>query len=125
MLRNYFKIACRNLAKNTVYSFINIAGLAAGMAVAMVIGLWIYDEVSANKHFKNYESLYQVMMHQTFDGTRYTQTALPFPLGNELNTKFPDFKAVAMCDWGSEHSLMYGEKKIILLLFCKISCEYC
>ncbi len=63
MIRNYFKIAWRNLLKNKVYSFINIAGLAAGMAVAMVIGLWIYDEASANKHFKNYGSLYQVKMH--------------------------------------------------------------
>ena len=112
MFSNYLKIACRNLVKNKVYTSINIAGLAAGMAVAMIIGLWIYDEVSANKHFKNYETLYQVMMHQRFDGNRATQTALPFPLGDELKAKFPDFKAVAMCDWGTEHSLIYGENKI-------------
>jgi len=112
MLKNYFKVAWRNLVKNKVYSFINIAGLASGMAVAMIIGLWIYDEVSANKHFKNYESVYQVMMHQTFDGIRSSQTALPYPLGEELKAKYPDFKAVAMCDWGQEHSLIYGEKKI-------------
>ena len=87
-------------------------GLAAGMAVAMIIGLWIYDEVSANKHFKNYESVYQVMMHQTFDGVRYSQISLPYPIGEELKTRYPDFKAVAMCDWGSEHSLVYGEKKL-------------
>ena len=112
MIKNYFKVAWRNLVKNKAYSFINIAGLASGMAVAMIIGLWIHDEVSANKHFKNYASLYQVMMHQTFDGTRYTQTALPFSIGEELKAKFPDFKAVAMCDWGNEHSLIYGEKKL-------------
>ena len=81
MIKNYFKIAWRNLVKNKVYSFINIAGLATGMTVAMIIGLWIYDEVSANKHFKNYSTLYQVMMHQTFDGKRGTQQALPFPHG--------------------------------------------
>ena len=63
-----------------MYSILNIAGLAAGMAVAMIIGLWIYDEVSANKHFKNYDTLYQVMMHQTFDGKRGSQTALPYPI---------------------------------------------
>jgi len=112
MIKNYFTVAWRNLVKNKVYSFINIAGLASGMAVAMIIGLWIYDEVSANKHFKNYGSLYQVMMHQTFDGVRYSQTALPFSIGDELKAKFPDFKAVAMCDWGGEHSLIYGEKKL-------------
>jgi len=53
MIKNYFKIAWRNLVKNKDYPFINIAGLATGMAVAMIIGLWIYDEVSANKHFKS------------------------------------------------------------------------
>ena len=112
MIKNYFKIAWRNLVKNKVYSFINIAGLAIGMAVAMIIGLWIYDEVSANKHFKNYSTLYQVMMHQTFDGKRGTQQALPFPIGEELKAKYPDFKGVAMCDWGNSHSLIYGDKKI-------------
>jgi len=112
MIQNYFKIAWRNLVKNKVYSFINIAGLAAGMAVAMIIGLWIYDELSANKHFKNYNTLYQVMMHQTFDGKRGSQQALPFPIGEELKAKYPDFKAVAMCDWGNSHSLIYGDKKI-------------
>lgn len=112
MLKNYFKIAWRNLTRNKVYSFINIAGLAAGMAVAMIIGLWIYDEVTTNKHFKNYNSLYQVMMHQTFDGKRGSQTALPYPIGEELKAKYPDLKAIAMCDWGGKHSLIYGEKKI-------------
>ncbi len=112
MIKNYFKIAWRNLIKNKAYSFINIAGLAAGMAVAMIIGLWIYDEASANRHFKNYDTIYQVMMHQTFDGVRYSQQAMPFPLGEELKNKYADFKGVAMCDWGSHHSLVYGEKKL-------------
>jgi putative ABC transport system permease protein len=112
MIRNYFKVAWRNLVKNKVYSLLNIVGLASGMAVAMIIGLWIYDEVSANRHFKNYDTLYQVMMHQTFDGKRGSQQALPFPIGEELKAKYPDLKAVAMCDWGQQHSLVYGEKKI-------------
>jgi putative ABC transport system permease protein len=112
MFRNNLKIAWRNLLKNKTYSFINITGLAAGMAVAMIVGLWITDEISANRQFKNYESVYQVMMHQTFDGHRGTQTALPYPMGEELKAKFPDMKGVAMCDWGQDHSLVYGDKKI-------------
>jgi ABC-type antimicrobial peptide transport system permease subunit len=112
MIKNYFKVAWRNLVKSKVYSLLNIVGLASGMAVAMIIGLWIYDEVSGNKHFKNYDTLYQVMMHQTFDGKRGSQQALPFPIGEELKTKYPDLKAVAMCDWGQPHSLVFGEKKI-------------
>ncbi|HTQ65371.1 MAG TPA: ABC transporter permease [Puia sp.] len=112
MLKNYFTVAWRNILKNKIYAAINIAGLASGMAVAMIIGLWIYDEVSANKNFENYGTLYQVMMHQTFDGKRYSQQALPFPMGEELKNKYPDFKGVAMCDWGQYHSLIYGDKKI-------------
>ena len=112
MFKSYLKVAWRNLKKSKTYSFINIAGLAAGMAVAMIIGLWISDEVSSNRLFKNYDSIYQVMMHQTFDGKRGTQQALPYPIGEELKTKYPDFKGVAMCDWGSNRSLVYGDKKI-------------
>ena len=112
MFKSYLTIAWRNLRKNKIYSFINIAGLASGMAVAMIIGLWIYDEVSANRHFPNYSSIYQVMMHQTFDGYRGSQQALPYPLGQELKDKYPDFKAVVSCDWGQFHSLVVGDKKI-------------
>lgn len=112
MFRNYLKTAWRNIIKNKTYSIINVLGLATGMAVAIIIGLWIYDEVSANKNFKNYDTIYQVMMNQTFDGVRGSQDAIPYPLGDELASKFPDFKAVVMCNWGGNHSLMYGEKKI-------------
>jgi ABC-type antimicrobial peptide transport system permease subunit len=112
MFKNYFKTAWRNIIKNKTYSIINVFGLATGMAVAVIIGLWIYDEVSANKNFKNYDTIYQVMMHQTFDGFRGTQQAVPYSLGDELRSKYPDFKAVVMCDWGGNHSLIYGEKKI-------------
>ncbi|QIP17851.1 FtsX-like permease family protein [Spirosoma aureum] len=113
MIRSYLTIAFRNLVKNKSYSAINIGGLAVGMAVAMLIGLWINDEVSANKHHKNYDTLYQVKMNQTFDGRRGTQDAIPFPLGAELKAKYPDFKATAMCDWGSNRSLVVGNQKFL------------
>ena len=113
MIRNYLKIAWRNLVKSKVYSFINVFGLAVGMAVAILIGLWINDEMSANKHHANYATLYQVKMHQTFDGRRGTQDALPFPIGEELKSRYPDFKGVAMCDWGSTRSLLVGNNKFL------------
>ena len=99
--------------KNKIYSFINIGGLAVGMAVVMLIGLWIYDEMTANKHHANYENLYQVKMNQTFSGERGTQDALPYPIGPELKNKYPDFEAVAMCDWGSNRSLAFGNQKFL------------
>ncbi|WP_229598226.1 ABC transporter permease [Runella aurantiaca] len=113
MLRNYLKIALRNLAKNTVYSFINIGGLAVGMAVAMLIGLWIYDELSYDKYHQNYDRLAQVMQHQTFNGHKGTESSIPMPLVNELRTKYgSDFKHLAMATWQGARILSYEEKKI-------------
>ncbi|UFH52457.1 ABC transporter permease [Spirosoma sp. KNUC1025] len=114
MIRSYLTIAFRNLLKNKSYSAINIGGLAVGMAVAMLIGLWIKDELSANKHHKNYETLYEVKLNQTFDGKRGTQDAIPFPLGEELKTNYPDFKGVAMYERSEgNRSLVVGNQKFI------------
>ncbi len=66
MYRNYFKIGWRNLLKHKGYSLINIGGLAVGMAVAILIGLWVYDELSFNKYHQNYDRLAWVMQNQTF-----------------------------------------------------------
>jgi putative ABC transport system permease protein len=60
MIKNYLKTAWRSLIKNKVHSFINIVGLSVGMAVAILIGLWIWDELSFDKSFKNYDHIAQV-----------------------------------------------------------------
>jgi len=112
MIINYFKIAFRTLAKNKVYSFINIAGLAMGMSVAMLIGLWIFDELSYDKHHKNYDRIVQVMQHQTRNGDIGTQTANPYPLGAELRRNYgTDFKHIIMSTWMNPHILANGDKK--------------
>ena len=108
MLRNYLKIAFRNLVRNKVYSFINIGGLAVGMAVAMLIGLWIYDEVSFNKYFKNYDSIGRVMAHNGEE----TYLANPIPLAAELRSLYAtDFKYVAMASYAQKYSIAAGDKK--------------
>lgn len=112
MLMNHLTIAVRKLLKNKVYTAINIAGLAVGMAVAMLIGLWAHQELTANRHHPHFRSLYQVMMHQTFDGERNAQVAFPYAMGEELKAKYPDFEAVAMCDWGDPHALAAGAQKL-------------
>ena len=84
-----------------------------GISVAMLIGLWMYDELSANKHFKNYDSLHQVIMHQSNEGEISTSWVTPFPLGDELKSKYSDFKAVAMCDGGAAHLLENTDKKLV------------
>ena len=113
MIKNYLKIAWRNLIKNKAFSLINISGLAVGMAVALLIGLWIWDELSFNKSFENYNRIAIVMQHQTFNGEVGTQTAVPYLMGSELKKSYgSDFKCVTMCSWTNDHILNFGEKKI-------------
>ncbi|MCF0072943.1 ABC transporter permease [Dyadobacter sp. CY261] len=112
MLRNYFKIAWRNLAKNKVYSVINIGGLAAGMAVAILIGLWIYDELSFDRYFQNYNRIAKVMQRGTFNGEVFHGEYNPAPMGTELRTVYgDDFEHVIMSSWTKDHILAHGDKK--------------
>jgi putative ABC transport system permease protein len=111
MLKNYFKIAWRNLAKNKAYSSINIFGLAIGMTVALLIGLWITDELNFNKSFANYDRVLRVMVNSTHNNKTETGQPTPIPLAIEMRTKYADdFKAVALASWNNGHSLAYGDK---------------
>ena len=65
MIKNYLKIAWRNMLHNKVYSALNIVGLAAGMAVALLIALWVSNEFSYDKFLPNYNKLYQVELNYT------------------------------------------------------------
>src|SRR4051812_9037138 len=113
MLTNYLKIAWRNLIKSKAYSLINILGLATGMAVALLIALWIWDELTFDTYHTNHAKLAQVMTTQTFNGETGTGQAVAMPLGNELRTKYAsDFKNVSMASWNFGHILAVGDKKI-------------
>lgn len=113
MFKNYLKIALRNLLRNKVFSFINIVGLSVGMAVAMLIGLWIWDEMSYDSYHERYDRIAQVMQHQTFNGQTGSQVAMPFPMGAELRNKYPDFKYVSMASWNNDVILSFGDKKFL------------
>jgi putative ABC transport system permease protein len=113
MLKNYFKIAWRNLRKGKAYSIINIAGLATGMAVALLIGLWIWDEVSFDDYFKNKSSLGQVMVTQSHKGEWYTGASNAIPVAQALRSQYPDdIKKVALTSYNGNQLLAYGDKKI-------------
>src|ERR1700761_6160309 len=113
MIKNYFKIAWRNLIKNKVSSLINIGGLAVGMAVVMLIGLWIYDEVSFDRYHKNYNRIAQVIQNVTNNGEVQTWFSEPYPLGAELSKSYgSDFKYVVKSDGIRNHILAYGDKKL-------------
>ena len=113
MIRNYFKIAWRNLLKNKVYSFINITGLATGIAVALLVSLWIWDELSFNSYHKNHSRLAQIMLNQTANGETYTDETIAMPLGEALRTQHAaDFKYVSLSSWNDDHLLIAGNKKL-------------
>lgn len=113
MFKNYLKVAWRNLLKNKGYTVINVGGLALGMAVTLIIGLWIQDELSYNSYFKNKESIAQVFQSQTFNGETGTGPAIPRPLEKALRDGYGDnFKHLVMCSWTNDHYLKYGEKSI-------------
>src|SRR5882762_10388161 len=111
MIRNHFSVALRNLRRHKMYSLINIGGLAVGMAVAILIGLWVYDELSYDKYHTNYERIAQVMQHPTFNGYKGTEYSIPIPLGAELQKSYgSDFKYLVLTSWMGDHILNYGEK---------------
>src|ERR1700751_117775 len=106
MFKNYFKTAWRNLGKSKMHSFINIAGLAMGMSVAILIGLWMYDELSFNKNFNNYDHIAQVIQNVTNNGEMQTWWQVPYPLANELRTNYgSDFKHLAMAVDQGDHKI--------------------
>jgi putative ABC transport system permease protein len=96
MLKIYFKIAWRDLTKNKPSSLINISGLSIGMAVALLIGLWIWDELSFDTNNSNYRHIAQIVENQTLATGVNTMEVKPYPLAKELRDKFgTDFKQVA------------------------------
>ena len=106
MFRNYVKIAFRNLLKQKLYSGINIFGLALGMACALLIGLWVRDELSYDRFLPNVEDVYAVHVNYAFNGEPVeTMMYTPGPLAEALTRDVPDVAAVTKIKGGTE-SLM-------------------
>lgn len=114
MLKNYVTIAWRNLVKTKGYSFINIGGLALGMSVALIIGLWVHDELTFNQYHENYDHIAQVMKSGTFQGKHYSgQDYLQYPMLHELQTTYgSNFKYVVPQQGKYEAILSIDEKRI-------------
>lgn len=113
MLKNYMKIAFRNLNKNRTYSAINIVGLSIGMTTSILIGLWMRDELSYNKYHQHYDRIARVMQHQTYNGTTSTTLATPLPMRAALeNEHASEFAHIASSSWTEDRILAFGDKKI-------------
>ncbi len=113
MFRHNFKISFRTLWRDKGFSLINIGGLALGMAVAILIGLWTWDELSFNKNYDNYETIAQVMQNQTFNGEIETWNSQARQIGPELADNYGShFEQVVMASFQRGVLLEYGDDKI-------------
>ncbi|QEC78425.1 ABC transporter permease [Mucilaginibacter ginsenosidivorax] len=112
MFKNYLKIAWRTMLHNKVYSALNIVGLATGMAVALLIGLWIYSQYDYDRFLPGYNQLYLVKLNFNYNGAIQTQTGSSLPLVEEFRKSYPEVKYASETDWGSQHSLVVDDKKL-------------
>jgi len=112
MLKAYFTTAWRNILRSKVYSILNIAGLAAGMAVALLIGLWVYDQSSFDKFLPGYQQAYQVRFRYSDNGEFRTQPMMCIPLAAALKNDIPEIAHTTMSfGWGGS-DLAVGTKQL-------------
>ena len=113
MLQHNFRVSYRILLKNKSFSAINIGGLAIGMVISILIGLWIYDELSYNKYHDNYDRIVQVYRRDfNFDGNIFVNQSMVGQAGVYLDTNYPDlFEHVVMTFFRSRPQLLTVDKK--------------
>ena len=110
MWRNYLKVAIRNLIRHKGYSAINIAGLAIGMACAILILLWVQDELSFDRFHENADVLYRVEENQHYSAGAYHVNVTPFPAGPAFKEGIPEVAEASRLTWAGGLLFRYGEK---------------
>ena len=115
MFKNYLKIAWRSLLSQKGHSLLNILGLTIGMAAALLIGLWVYGELSFNTKFRNYDSIVQVMQDQTFGDEVSTGVFQPMQLAPALRDSYGDyFEHVVTASFIGDEQLSVANHKVSL-----------
>lgn len=112
MFKNYLKTAWRSITKTIGYSVLNIAGLSIGMAVALLIGLWVYYQYSFDRFLPEYASVYRVQRNCNSNGDTLTFATTSLKLADALRTQIPEIEYVAESDWTGRHGLIAGDKKL-------------
>lgn len=92
MIKNFFITTFRNIARNKLATFINVTGLATGLAASLLIMLWVQNELSFEKYNKEAENIYRVEEDQFYSGERYHVTVTPYPSGPEWKEKIPEIR---------------------------------
>ena len=112
MLKSYITTAWRNLVNNKIYSVLNIFGLATGMAVALIIGLWVFYQYTYDRTLPDYQQAYVVRNRVVRNGDIQVIPSTPLPLADALKKEVPGIQYVAHGDWGGRHGLVVGDKKL-------------
>ncbi len=114
MLKNYFITSFRNLIKHYIHSFINITGLALGMACSILIFLWIQNELSFDKFHEYINDIYQVPTRQQYGREIFIGSGAPPALGPALKNDYPEIINSARIRNGKYELLVqYGEKRFM------------
>jgi len=110
MIKNYIKIAWRNLWRNKFFSTINISGLALGMGCSILIMLWVQNELSMDAFHVNQSRLYTVIERQYYDGKVVGQYSVPGVLANQLKHDIPDIEYATNYGWNNDNTFRVGDK---------------
>jgi len=112
MIKNFFKIAYRNLIRNKGFSFLNITGLAIGMASAILIILWIQNELGFDGFHVNKDRIYQVWSRATYNGQIGTSNTIPAPAAQAIKKDIPEVERVVRAKRVRNLLISVGEKKL-------------
>lgn len=115
MLRNYFIIAVRNLARNRFYSLVNIIGLSVGLACSLLIMLYVKDELSFDRFHNNVNRIYRVIGFISLNGQGEKSSSCPFPVAPTLAKDYPDMieETVRFFNFQEpQHTLRVGDIKL-------------
>ena len=112
MVKNYFKIAIRQLLKNKFYSLLNILGLGIGLAACLLIFFYVKHELSYDQFHKNKDRIYRVYeIFKTGDGTMATGLT-PYKMACDLDRSFTEIEKTARVDFDlQQYVVKYGDKK--------------
>lgn len=112
MIQNFFKIAWRNLLRNKGFSFINISGLAIGMAAAVLISLWIKSELDYDQFHENRDRIYEAWNKATFSGKLQCWNTTPKALARATEKDIPQVERAVRVNWPNSLLFSVGEKRL-------------
>jgi ABC-type antimicrobial peptide transport system permease subunit len=115
MLKNYLKVAFRNLWKNKGFSLINITGLAIGMASAILILLWIQDEVGYEQFHEKKDRIYEAWNRSVFSGKLHCWNTTPKVLAAALQKDLPEVEHTTRVNWANNYLFSVGDKRMMVM----------